>query len=60
MLILLRGSIGGLLGGVSTTVNVQLLRSGRKGAVPYLLSALVSIAAIGGWILIIALIRGGR
>ena len=57
VLMILGGAIGGLLGGVATTVNVQLLRSGRKGVVPYVLSGLVSLAAIFGWLLVVSLIR---
>lgn len=57
VLVFLGGAIGGLLGGGAAVVNTQLFRSGKPVVVKYVLSALVTIVAIGLWVFILSLIR---
>lgn len=57
LLIFIGGAIGGGLGGVATTINAQIMRSGQNTVLKYILCALLSVATFGLWAFIVSLIR---
>ena len=57
VLIFLGGAIGGGLGALAMTFNVNLMRSEKSAAERYAASAFVTIGVIGLWLVIVSLIR---
>ena len=57
LLILVGGTIGGGLGAVVMTSNVHIFRSGSHVALKHALSALVAMACIAVWLVIVLAIR---
>jgi hypothetical protein len=51
-LLLIGGALGGALGAAATFINVRVLRSDMSGVLRFVFTALISVAAILGWLVI--------
>jgi len=58
LLVAIGGAVGGGLGGGASYINLHILRSKMNGFLKYLVTALISLAAILLWLVIAAAVQG--
>jgi hypothetical protein len=55
LLLFVGGAIGGALGGLGVTLNVRIMRSDMSGVLRYAITALISVAALGIYLVVAVL-----